>query len=356
MPELVSFPLRHTLREYCVSYLSVRVLEDIFYGFGIEPVELDKREREVLSSSRRITVESFYKAFDWASIQDVQLFLQVLTHILDIPIQNVGYSIAESDEKQHHDQQRILDLCAKDSFHVDGKTVSFWGEGGVKGKVKNLIFASSGEKPEIILRDSVNNDIQIVKNEQYCLVYDQPIPERGLLWGDLIEWWRTQQGDKDLDKKALSVSLYRRLLASLHVPDSPGPLPEEIFFKTYMFEVAKEQGENFFALLPQVYLHYDPYTVKQRGNKDRPLKRQRMDFLLLFSNKQRVVIEIDGKQHYSVNNTAIPSLYAEMVREDRRLKLAGYEIYRFGGYEFVKEDEGKQAVRDFFSELFQKYP
>ena len=48
---------------------------------------------------------------------------------------------------------------------------------GVQGKVKNLIFAAIGPKPEIVLIDSVNNDIQIVKNEHSCLVYDKPIPE-----------------------------------------------------------------------------------------------------------------------------------------------------------------------------------
>jgi len=122
-----------------------------------------------------------------------------------------------------------------------------------------------------------------------------------------------------------------------------------------MVYASKEGREKFFALLPQVYLHYDPYTIKERANGNKPLKRQRMDFLLLFSNKQRVVIDIDGKQHYSVNNAASPYLYAEMVTEDRRLKLAGYEVYRFGGYEFVKEDEGKKAVIDFFSELLRKY-
>ncbi len=349
MSELVSFPLRHTFREYCVSYLSVRVLEDIFYGFGIKPGDLDESEISLISGSRRLTVERFYKAFDWSSIQDVQLFLKVLNHILDMPIRYVGYSVVESDEQQSLDQQRILDLCVKDGFKVDGNTVSFQHE-GVKGKVKNLIFASNGEKPEIILKDSVNNDIQIVKNEQNCLVYDQPIPERGLLWKDLVEWWSKQKGNNSLDEKALKVSLYRRLLASLE--DS---FPEKVLFKTYMMDVSKEWREKFFALLPQVYLHYDPYTIKQRANGDKPLKRQRMDFLLLFSNKQRVVIEIDGKQHYSVNNAASPSLYAEMVIEDRRLKLAGYEVYRFGGYEFVKEDEGKKAVIDFFSELLRKY-
>jgi len=354
MIELVSFPLRYTLREYCVSYLSVRVLEDTFYGFGIKPEELDKSELALLSGSRRCTIEGFYKAFDWSSIHDVQLFLRVLNHILEIPIRYVGYNVAEVDEPQRRDQQRLLDLCMKDGFKVIEKTVSFQEE-GVKGRVKNLIFASNGEKPEIVLKDAVNNDIQIVKNEQSCLVYDQPIPERGLFWNDLVEWWSSQKGNNTLDEKALKVSLYRRLLASLHVPGSLDSSPEEVFFKTYMFEVSKEQGENFFALLPQVYLHYDPYTVKQRSNGDKPLKRQRMDFLLLFSNKQRVVIEIDGKQHYSVNNIANPSLYSEMVEEDRRLKLAGYEIYRFGGYEFVKEDKGKKIVREFFSELLRKH-
>ena len=122
-----------------------------------------------------------------------------------------------------------------------------------------------------------------------------------------------------------------------------------------MMHASREWRENFFALLPQVYLHYDPYTIKQRANGDKPLKRQRMDFLLLFSNRQRVVIEVDGKQHYSDNNIVSPSLYAEMVIEDRHLKLAGYEVYRFGGYEFQKEDEAKKEVIDFFSELLHKY-
>jgi hypothetical protein len=60
---------------------------------------------------------------------------------------------------------------------------------GVDGTVKNLIFAANGPKPEIVLRDAVNNDIQILRNKQYCLVYDRPLPERGLLWKDLVAWW-----------------------------------------------------------------------------------------------------------------------------------------------------------------------
>lgn len=58
----------------------------------------------------------------------------------------------------------------------------------MNSKIKNLIFAADGSKPEIVLRDSLNNDIEIVKNEEFCLVYDRPIPQTGLRWIDLVKW------------------------------------------------------------------------------------------------------------------------------------------------------------------------
>ena len=47
---------------------------------------------------------------------------------------------------------------------------------GVQGQSKNIIFAANGPKPEIVLRDAINNDVEIVKNAEYCLVFDRPIP------------------------------------------------------------------------------------------------------------------------------------------------------------------------------------
>ncbi|MFE9882156.1 hypothetical protein [Streptomyces sp. NPDC005784] len=52
---------------------------------------------------------------------------------------------------------------------------------------------------------------------------------------------------------------------------------------------------------PMIYLHYDPYTrrsIKQSG----ALYRQRMDFLLLAPDRSRIVIEVDGVQHYGRPN------------------------------------------------------
>lgn len=69
----------------------------------------------------------------------------------------------------------------------------------------------------------------------------------------------------------------------------------------------------------------------------------------------RIVFEIDGKQHYSQNGNAKPELYADMVKDDRNLRLNGYEVYRFGGYEFTNEQNARQMLSEFFDKLFERY-
>jgi very-short-patch-repair endonuclease len=52
--------------------------------------------------------------------------------------------------------------------------------------------------------------------------------------------------------------------------------------------------------------------------------RQRLDFLLLLPRRRRVVIELDGIQHYADDKRrADPQRYAQMVAGDRALQLAG---------------------------------
>lgn len=112
-------------------------------------------------------------------------------------------------------------------------------------------------------------------------------------------------------------------------------------------------GERLPALVPQVYLHYDPKTFNELKEIKRP-PRQRMDFLILFSNSERVVIEVDGQQHYADGDKASPQKYSEMVAEDRKLRLQAYEVYRFGGHE-LNQTNSKDLITTFFEQLFKKH-
>ena len=40
-----------------------------------------------------------------------------------------------------------------------------------------------------------------------------------------------------------------------------------------------------------------------------------------------------------------------MVAEDRRLRLVGYEVFRFGGAELMHEEPAKALLEDFFTRL-----
>jgi very-short-patch-repair endonuclease len=198
---------------------------------------------------------------------------------------------------------------------------------GVTGAPKNLIFAAGKYKPDLVLADAINNDVRIVRNAEQCLVYSEPIPETGLRWQDLVRWWAAQTGaEVSLESER---ALYDRLEGSLASD------PERLFFRRYFVRLRKALGERLPALVPQVYLHYDPHTARARA-QGKVLPRQRMDFLLLFSARDRVVIEIDGRHHYArEDGRASPELYAEMVSADRDLRLLGYEVHRFGGYELT---------------------
>lgn len=153
---------------------------------------------------------------------------------------------------------------------------------GVAGKVKNIIFAAT-QKPEIAFKDVLNNDIRITRNEEYCLIYDKKISEKGLTWKQLMDWYAITENISPIKDDHLTERLNNSM-------DSES---EKIFFDAYI-EVVKEHGDFIPALLPQIYLYYDPLSVNARGWK--LFEHQKMDFLMLCSMSERIVIEIDGNQ------------------------------------------------------------
>jgi very-short-patch-repair endonuclease len=80
-----------------------------------------------------------------------------------------------------------------------------------------------------------------------------------------------------------------------------------------------------------------------------------MDFLLLMSRRSRIVLEVDGRHHYAdETGSGDPARYGRMVAEDRVLRLAGYEVYRFGGYEFIAVD-APAILLSFFGQLLSRH-
>jgi len=243
------------------------------------------------------------------------------------PLRNCGVELRETDSEGGYPTFSLVSLHA------------------AKGRPKNLIFASP-DKPDLRFRDALDNDIEIVTNSDKVLVYDRPIGSDGLRWNALQQWWGEAQNMSDPTQAKRS--LYARLKSSLPHNSPPQTLLFEAFFEGFRSAVP-----NLPALLPEVWLHWDPRTVKERGRD--ALLRFRMDFLLLLPQGVRVVIEVDGKHHYAdATGKADVNRYSQMVKADRELKLAGYEVFRFGALE-LKTSTAKNDVKAFFEALFKHY-
>lgn len=214
-------------------------------------------------------------------------------------------------------------------------------------KPKNIIFASLG-KPDIRFQSSVDNDIEIIGGRPGAtLVYDREIPVEGLRWRDLHSWW--QDTHKFNSESDAGEDLYQRLLRSLP-HNSPG---QRNLFTAY--RTAHPFCADDLALLPEVWLHWDPKTVQERGPE--ALLRSRMDFLLLLPFGQRLVLEVDGVQHYTRDNGRTPDTakYADMVAADRDLKLRGYEVFRFGHDELKRPEDAKKLLLQFIPNMFSRF-
>ena len=354
---------RLTLREFLDPAIPISVYgcssmpevgdDGYLYNTAFTAFPLFFREKSQQIKPSRISVAQYFrelKLTEWPD-QRFCLLVERLVHPEVQLAQNQRVLVERLDELL---QQDDFELRAEGSqgglpvYKVRKRAT------GVNGVPKYIIFATT-LKPDIVIDDALDMNIRIVGHEDKCLVYDQPPPAGNLTWTMLVEWWCKQTKKPSNDAEARS-EFGKRLQASLQSE------AERVFFANYFRVFKPILEDNLPALLPQVYLHYDP---RSRGERSKPvLVRQRMDFLILLANAARIVIEIDGIQHYSDDNgRASPSRYAEMVAEDRRIRNLGYEVYRFGGAEivarngekFVPLDTAKETITSFFQELFTRH-
>lgn len=306
---------------------------------------------------------------DYLNLTDEQ-FIFFLEQYVNPNIHRLRWNKEEEREEYIHNSELVevinryinhdgYKLIVKDTIGDKAFYECISMRGGVQGQVKNIIFAAK-YKPEIAFDDALNNDIRITKNEDQCLIYNRSIPSSGVMWNDLVEWYATEHNLTDIQNpEKVFISRLCDCLDTSYKAKGAKAGPETWMLQAY-YDLKKELGIDLPALIPQVYLYYDPQTIQQRGYK--LFEHQKMDFLMIFSHRDRIVIEIDGKQHYAEGSTASPKLYSQMVRAHREMSLYGYDVYRFGGYEFFGADTDEtvknnvlENLKQFFVRLFDKY-
>ncbi|WP_189594535.1 hypothetical protein [Streptomyces massasporeus] len=219
---------------------------------------------------------------------------------------------------------------------------------GTARRPRNLIFATLG-KPDIRFTSALDNDIEVAEHADEVLVYDRPIGKQGLLWRHLLSWWQETRGITDQEQAPRS--LYSRMEASLP-PRSPGQ--KNLFW--HYHHAHRDHLNDVPALLPEIWLHWDPKTLRERGAH--AMQNLRMDFLMLLPGNRRVVLEVDGMQHYTRNEGTEPdsTKYAATMAGDRDLKFSGYEVFRFGHDELRDRDRAQPLLADFFAKLLDRSP
>ncbi|MFI1703040.1 AbiJ-related protein [Streptomyces griseoruber] len=213
---------------------------------------------------------------------------------------------------------------------------------------RQVIFATL-VKPDIRVSSVLDGDLEVIEQAERAdevLIYDRVIGNDGLRWRDLVAWWQEKHGVADTGHARST--LFDRMRASLP-KESTGQ--DNLYWLYY--NIYQHEPDNLPALLPEVWLHWDHQTIQQR--RERAQQHIRMDFLLLMPGRKRVVLEVDGSQHFTENRGTVPSprKYAETMAGDRELKLLGYHVYRFGHDELEELERARPVLTDFFGRLLR---
>jgi very-short-patch-repair endonuclease len=202
------------------------------------------------------------------------------------------------------------------------------------GGVQQIVFASHG-KPDLVIEDVQNG--RLSDSAARSLIWRTRVGPKGLTVGDLKRWWTAEHGGHG--------SLYRCLDASMATEAERRLL--EGYYKRF---VPEHGGDELAALLPQVWLHYDPLTRQQRlGGK--ALERQRLDFLMFAPKGRKILLEVDGPQHFTDDDgRASLDRYAAQLAADRALILQGFTIFRFGANE-LSAGRSAKLLHEFFMKL-----
>jgi very-short-patch-repair endonuclease len=201
-------------------------------------------------------------------------------------------------------------------------------------EIQTIVFASQG-KPDLVLHDVPNRQLADVKGA--ALIWHTSITEKGLTIGDMLRWWRSNRRAED--------SLYERFKSCCQNADERAVL--DFYYNAKVGRI--DENCELPALLPQVWLAFDPLTRQQRLG-EAAVDRQRLDFLMYLPGRRKVIIEVDGIYHISKGDgRACLETYSKGLAADRGLMAKGYMIYRFGADEIQKD--ASDVLGQFFHDI-----
>jgi hypothetical protein len=195
--ELIPLALRLDVRESCVREPKFREITEIFEGSGIELGARDPSKP--VPGVRRELVENYYASLDFTQVWDAHKFLSVVSMLLS----RMGVSERSKAE--------LKGVCLSHGLEIEGATVRLPANRS-DSSIRNIIFAATGPKPEIVIADALTNSIQVIGKGGNELIYDRQIMSEGLSWSELVDWWKekTHPGHRDMAEIARDLLISTR--------------------------------------------------------------------------------------------------------------------------------------------------
>jgi len=228
-----------------------------------------------------------------------------------------------------------------------------------------ILICGSHSFPDISFQVDPNHGLAIACKNNFVLNYEGQ--ETNITWKDLIE--KTEPSILGYDEVTRPWPMNRwkqgwgRLKEKLgKIPGSKG---ERLFLEAY-FEASEKKlfskepraamdVVDRPALIPQVWVNWIHFDSKDKDRAQRTREEPfRVDFIM-FHDKRKLVIEIDGTSHFSEILDVDPETgriqygpslkkYTEHLKKDRWLRGRGWEVWRFSDEEILDEDFGVSGI------------
>lgn len=200
----------------------------------------------------------------------------------------------------------------------------------------SIIFAASKEKPSTCASGLNGHNIKLdinKKNKSYY-VYEGEVNKQGIKRQEIEAWCLNERISKE--------EFYKNVKESI----GSNAKYQRMFYEYYLESIYNKKTKKDFFLFPEVYVQLNS-TNNDYENK------QRVDFLIVLPNNRKVIIEIDGIDHYAekIDGKWIASMkkYTTDRKFDRKMSQLGYTIYRFSNSEI----EDKKEIEKFFDEILK---